>query len=92
MFLPCPFCGESPHYSVYQDVSLWSHNIVDWHDVKCWGCDISMHQCEDLDELEIRWNQRSNQGMKADPNHAGRICGAIRKLIGGVVRAAYPRR
>jgi len=66
MFLPCPFCGEDPHYSVYQSESLWSHNIVDWHEIQCYGCDISMHQCEDLDELEQRWNHRSNQQNAAD--------------------------
>jgi hypothetical protein len=30
--------------------------------------------------------------MKADQTHAGRTRAVIRKFIGGVVRAAYPRR
>lgn len=37
-------------------------------------------------------NESPNQGIKADPNHVVGICRRFLKFIGGVVRAAYPRR
>jgi hypothetical protein len=51
LFLPCPFCGTAAIYRCNQGESLWSHDIVDWHEVYCGECDIRMLRCVDLDVL-----------------------------------------
>ena len=56
--LPCPFCGEAARHNTYQDESLWSHNIVDWHTVGCPSCEIEMRQCEGFDDILAAWNTR----------------------------------
>lgn len=57
--LPCPFCGKPAQYKSRRDESLWSHDIVTWHEVWCCECDFLMDQCDDADELERRWNTRN---------------------------------
>ena len=56
-FLPCPFCGLPPFEGTHHDESLWSHNVVEWQDVGCRHCGVSMSD-EDLSALVNRWNRR----------------------------------
>ena len=65
-------------------------------EISCWDCG---HEIEDNDDAYVciqcgGMNLRStpNRWIKADPNHAVGICRRFLKLLGGVVRAAYPRR
>lgn len=57
--LPCPFCGGQPTESQYLDESLWSHDMVTWHRVYCYECDISMSECKHYDQLAKKWNRRA---------------------------------
>lgn len=54
---PCPFCGTQPDKTVRQDECLWSHNIVDWTQVRCWNCDVQFEWPEGIDVV-AQWNRR----------------------------------
>ena len=56
--LPCPFCGQPPTHLIYKSESLFSHNIVDWLEIKCMGCNIMMSG-EDMKEVVAAWNKRT---------------------------------
>ena len=57
-FKACPFCGAAPRYLTCEDESLFSHNIVTWHTVSCYNCDVGGRE-ENLDILVAWWNLRS---------------------------------
>jgi len=71
-FKPCPFCGKAPRVYARKGESLWSHNIVDWHYVRCDDCDIEMSECEDIKALRERWNTRQ-RAAKATQTHPAAI-------------------
>lgn len=53
----CPFCGGVAYCREWQAESLWSHNIVAWHEVGCRDCDVSMRSCDGDDAVRL-WNTR----------------------------------
>lgn len=57
---PCPFCGDLPVVSFYEDESLFSHEIVIWSTTGCSGCDIEFNVSDDKDGVQSikRWNTR----------------------------------
>lgn len=57
----CPFCGTLPHVRTYESESLFNHNMVEWIEVSCSTCDISMRGAEDQEPptaIDV-WNRRA---------------------------------
>jgi Lar family restriction alleviation protein len=57
----CPFCGRVPHVRTYVSESLFNHNMVEWTEITCSTCDISMRSAEDQEPptaIDV-WNRRA---------------------------------
>lgn len=57
----CPFCGSIPRIAKDMDEDLWSHNIVEWQQVKCTECECEgIRTCEGFDiDAVTMWNTRA---------------------------------
>jgi|GEM_PF-1879760 hypothetical protein len=57
---PCPFCGSKPWLSRDMDEDLWSHNIVEWKQVKCTECECEgIRTCDGFEvDAVTMWNTR----------------------------------
>lgn len=77
--LPCPFCGGEASHSTRQDESLWSHNIVDWHYIKCDECDFEFWECEGYEDIVKKWNTRTvSEREKSMREVLGWACNVIK--------------
>lgn len=59
----CPFCGSTPRLAKDMDEDLWSHNIVEWQQVKCTECECEgIRSCEGYEvDAVTMWNTRAPQ-------------------------------
>jgi len=65
--LPCPFCGGEAQLQERMDEDLWSHNIVEWSNVKCSHCDCEMDDWPSHYRDAINaWNTRAEDPVKAE--------------------------
>lgn len=69
----CPFCGSTPRLAKDMDEDLWSHNIVEWQQVKCTECECEgIRSCEGFEvDAVTMWNTRVPQWVLIEFNEDG---------------------
>ena len=83
--LSCPFCGGDALLRKWKDESLWNHNIVDWTEVGCGSCDVSVHSCDgvsDDDTAEAKWNRRAAPASSAATVEPNEVHDVLQGLAG----------
>ena len=65
---PCPFCGGTPKLMKTMDESLWSHDVVPYHQVWCEECEIGTEfTCEGYEPTaQQAWNKRAPKKQKKE--------------------------